>query len=590
MSNRPSANNRKLQAMQLIQAGRHADAVTLLQSVCASAPRNAEARYLLGCSHARLGQLEEAREALQQSIRIRPDVARTHTAMGRVLRELGRLEDAVSSYEAALDIDDTFIGAHIALAETAMLQTNYVTAENHLKAALALDPAMSHTHMMLGRLEMERGNELRALAHFKKALQHDPRSVETLCSMALTLRNLSREDEVEACYAKALEIEPDSPEALTGLALFYDYSGQHERAIKLVTPLLEKKIRHAGVAQVFAQLCKHVDGCQEAVALIDDALELPHLPISTKRALHFSAGKLLDRLERYDEAFDRYRAGNDLATTLYNAVGNAQYVNDLIDTFTPALFMRLPRSSLDSSRLVFIVGMPRSGTSLTEQILASHPQVFGGGELLTITNIIQQFQHVLGCAKHFPACIEKLQQEHVDKMATQYIDHITRISGPAEFVTDKFPHNFYALGLIQLLFPNAKIIHCRRDPLDTGLSIYFQDFLDEHDYAKDLFNIGIHYHQYQRLMQHWRQVLSLPMLEIDYEEMVSNQEGVTSRLLAFCGLEWDDACLRFHELDRQASTASYEQVRQPIYTKSVGRWKHYEQYLGPLREGLERGH
>jgi tetratricopeptide (TPR) repeat protein len=346
---------------------------------------------------------------------------------------------------------------------------------------------------------------------------------------------------------------------------------------------------HTGIAIVMGRICKQINKCEEAVDYIEACLEEPSTPRSTRMTLHFTAGKILDRLDRYDEAFAHYRAGNDLVTHLYDAVGNAQLIYNLIKTFTPAFFMGKCRASISDKQPIFIVGMPRSGTSLTEQILASHPQVYGAGELLTMTNIIQQFRHLLSCTKPFPACIDRLQQEHVDKMASQYIDHITQISGSAEFVTDKFPHNFYALGLIQLLCPNAKIIHCRRDPMDTGLSIYFQNFFDEHDYAKDLFNIGIHYHQYKCLMEHWKQSLSIPILEIDYEELVTHQEAVTRRMLAFCGLEWDPACLDFHRSSRHVSTASYEQVRQPIYSKSIGRWKHYEKHLGQLLEGLERG-
>jgi len=402
--------------------------------------------------------------------------------------------------------------------------------------------------------------------------------------------NLSRETEAYACYERALAIDPDSVDARTGLALACEKSGNHDRAIELITPLLDRNIRHAGLAQVSARLCKRIGKCREAVGLLEAALTQPRQTRSARRSLHFTAGKLLDSLGEYDQAFAHFRSGNELATPLYDAVGNAQLVSNLINTFTRATLMGLPHARAPDKRLLFIVGMPRSGTSLTEQILAAHPQVHGAGELTTMTNIIKQFPHMVGCGQPFPACIDRLRPEHVDRMAAQYLEQVDKLAGPAPCVTDKFPHNFHALGLIELLFPGSRIIHCRRDPLDTGLSVYFQDFLDEHDYARDLFNIGIHFHQYRRLMQHWRQVLSLPMLDLDYEALVTNQEATTRRLLEFCGLDWNDACLQFHNLERHVNTASYDQVRQPIYTRSIGRWRHYEQYLDPLREGLERGH
>ena len=175
-------------------------------------------------------------------------------------------------------------------------------------------------------------------------------------------------------------------------------------------------------------------------------------------------------------------------------------------------------------------------------------------------------------------------------MANGYLARLTGLSKQATRITDKMPHNFYLVGLMQLLFPGARIIHCHRNPLDTCLSIYCQDFNEGHDYARDLFALGTHYHQYQRLMDHWRQVISLPIFELAYEELVNDQEEVTRRLLEFCELEWDQRCLEFHKVDRAVQTASNDQVRQPLYKKSVQRWTHYEQYLDDLKAGLERAY
>ena len=588
MNSQPAANRQYI--LGLVDAGQYAEAVTRLKSLCANAPDNDEAFYMLGCNHVRLGQLQEAVEALRQSTRIRPDRVEAHTALGGALCRLGRNDEAAASFNAALALDDTLADVHVVLADIASQREEFSSAVAHLEKALSLDPRMSRAHTGLGRIATEQGNHSRALVHLENALKENPQSVNALCLMASTLMNLSRNDDAVACYHKALAIAPDSIDVKAGLALFYEYRGAHNRAAELIAPLIEKDVSNPQLVLVFARLCKYTGKCREAIDMINKTLELPAIPRSMRRALHFTAGKTLDSLAQYDEAFAHYKAGNELATHLYDAVGNAQFVNDLISTFTPALFMQLPYASIDSERMIFIVGMPRSGTSLTEQILAAHPQVYGAGELNTLNLIMRAIPHEAGCPKHFPACIGKLGQAQMDRLARRYLEHVEALAGPAGRVTDKMPHNFVALGVIQLLFPQASIIHCRRDPLDTGLSIYFQNFLDEHNYAKDLFNIGVHYHQYQRLMHHWKQVLSLPILDVEYEELVDNQEAVTRRMLEFCGLEWDAACLRFHELDRHVATASYEQVRQPIYTKSVGRWRNYEQYLVPLRDGLERGY
>jgi hypothetical protein len=256
--------------------------------------------------------------------------------------------------------------------------------------------------------------------------------------------------------------------------------------------------------------------------------------------------------------------------------------------FSPALFVNLPVAKTRGKRPIFIVGMPRSGTSLMEQILAAHRNVYAAGELDTLFNITNKIKQEVGSDEAYPFYISKLNQENLDAMAGIYLKQLDDFSTQAECVTDKMPHNFYLVGLIQLLFPEARIIHCERDPVDTCLSIYFQDFSEEHKYAKDLFNIGTHYHQYQRLMNHWRQVLTIPILDVKYEDLVSDIEIVTRRVLKFCDLDWQESCLQFHKVNRTIDTASFDQVRQPLYTKSVQRWKHYEKYLDELKKGLNR--
>jgi hypothetical protein len=233
--------------------------------------------------------------------------------------------------------------------------------------------------------------------------------------------------------------------------------------------------------------------------------------------------------------------------------------------------------------------MPRSGTSLVEQILAAHPRVSGGGELTCISDIIKNLPHEVGQKKGWPDCAHNIRQNDVNRLARRYLDQLDAVSKTAEHVTDKMPHNFFELGLIQLLFPAAQVIHCKRDSMDTCLSIYFQNFLGGHDYAKNLYHIGTHYHQYQRLMEHWRHYLSIPVLDVQYEDLVRDPEPVVRRMLEHCKLEWYEGCLEFHKVKRLVSTASYDQVRQPIYTRSIGRWRHYERHLDELKNGLERG-
>jgi hypothetical protein len=237
---------------------------------------------------------------------------------------------------------------------------------------------------------------------------------------------------------------------------------------------------------------------------------------------------------------------------------------------------------------VFIVGMPRSGTSLVEQILASHPNVFGAGELRDLQRLAEELPARVGAKEAYPACLVRLDGSAACALADEYLERIGRRSGAALRVTDKMPLNFLHLGLIAALFPRARIVHCIRDPLDVCVSCYCQDFQGGPNFLWDLTDLGKFHGEYERLMAHWGSVLPLPILEVVYEELVDNLEAVSRRLISFCGLDWDDRCLAYHQNARAVRTASLVQVRQPVYKSSVGRWRHYAPHLRPLLEALGR--
>jgi hypothetical protein len=307
--------------------------------------------------------------------------------------------------------------------------------------------------------------------------------------------------------------------------------------------------------------------------------------------LHFALGKLQDELADYDAAFANFAAGNGIEKRPFDHLANAVFFEHIKDTYAREK-THLAVSNNDSTVPIFIVGMPRSGTSLVEQILASHPRVYGAGELTAINYLMTHFDLLTGNAT-FPSGAATVSVTVLNEISHKHIKHLRALSDEAGMkdvlrVTDKMPHNFICLGLIAQLFPKAKIIHCQRDPLDTCLSIYFQHFNTHHAYANDLTALGQYYRQYDSLMKHWQAVLpsTMPILNINYEALVADQATWSRRLIEFAGLDWDEACMRFFNAKRNVNTPSYDQVRKPIYTKSVERWRHYDAHIASLKHAL----
>jgi len=307
-------------------------------------------------------------------------------------------------------------------------------------------------------------------------------------------------------------------------------------------------------------------------------------------ALNFAAAELLDRVGRYDEAFAHARQANQLVGAKYEPAQVERSVDALIAYFTRRKIQSLPRSTLGDERPVFIVGMPRSGTSLVEQILASHPDVYGAGELEAIFQIAGQAEARLsGRGFAFPQSLDGITSSLADELAANYLRPLTALAPAARRITDKLPLNFLQLGLISILFPQARVIHCMRDPRDTCLSCYMTHFSSGNEFSYDLRSCGHFYRQYEKLMTHWKRALDLPILDVIYGQLVEDAEGQSRRMVEFLGLPWDPQCLRFYDNTRYVPTASNAQVRQPIYQSSVGRWRHYDKHLAPLLAALGWG-
>jgi len=598
--------------------GKHDAALARYRDLLTIQPDFAAAHTNVGLILEAQGQLDEAIACHREAVRLAP-LADAYNNLGNVLKRVGHHEEAIASYRAALRIKPDFPEVHYNLGNYLAESRRFDEAVPHLEQAaslrpdarlflnlgnayffqaklneavasfsqsLRLDPRNANTYLNLGTALGKLGRDEEAIACYREALKINPDYVEAQCNIGELLINAGRPEEALACFQQAAQIDPGYIQAPLGEIKALDRLGDFERASARLQPLLNADKVSAGAALAYGSLCRHVGRCADAIAMLERVLVLEQgretLDNNQYLSLHFELGRLLDAAGDYERAFNHYRQGNALKGQVFSSEEYARHVDDLIAIYSAEFMARSPRAGNTSTRPLFIVGMPRSGTSLVEQIIASHPQIAAGGELRDINDIARGLPSVLNTPLSYPQCLSALTEEACERLSRQYLDKLETISPDALRVTDKMPANFKFLGLIALLFPQAHIIHCTRDPLDTCLSCYFQHFAAGHPYAYDLENLGSYYHQYQRLMAHWRKVITLPMMEVCYEDLVAGQETVSRDIIAFCGLPWDDRCLRFHETKRVVPTRSYDQVRQPLYRRSVGRWRHYEHFLEPL--------
>jgi len=576
-----------------VQLGNFAEAAAAWRQAVIIQPDFAEGHCNLGNALFSLGKCDEAVNHYRDALKIQPRYYEALSNMGTALDKLNRLEEAAQCYEAALNIAENAL-IHYNLANVLTRQQRLGEAVNHYQRALALAPNQPNFHNNLGKALHHLDRYADAENAYREALRLSPdpaTAFEIHANLGTVLLQMDRYDEARDSYGRALELKPDFPRAVAGMANVLEKQGKFEQAFAVVQPYLEENKEDGNIALAFASLCRHLGRCEEAISRMERLLAGggPVVDVYTRIMVHFALGRLLDAAGKYDLAFDHYRQGNELSGRHFDIQEHLRRIEALMDVYTASFMAKAPRARHGSRLPVFIVGMPRSGTTLVEQILASHPAVFGAGELDEIYRIIVDLPDILDSSLPYPQCIQAMAQTDADHIAKRYLDHISSLAPPdVQRITNKMPANFQHLGLITLLFPEARIIHCVRDPLDTCLSCYFQQFAEGQFFTHDLGTLGAYYRQYLRLMNHWRKVLTVPMMEVRYEELVADQEGVSRKIVAHCGLKWDERCLRFHETQRVVATASYDQVRQPLYSRSVGRWQHYERHLEPLRRALNQ--
>jgi len=502
--------------------------------------------------------LEDAAGQYKRAISLNPRDADAHNNLGVALAQLRRNDEARARFECALRLDPEHADAHNNLGNLLARTGSIEDAIRHFESACSLSPALTDTHKSLGRAFASLGRIDEAVWHYQHVLARHPDDAETHNELGTVLKFQGRFDDAAAHYRSAIAIRP-----------FYAQA-HYDRA--------EMKKFHRG------------DPDLSALELL---AEYAALPPNEAVYVHFAMAKALEDCEEFDRAFEHLRKGNDLKRRQidYNETGVDRCFQRIADVFDRSLMERFENEGDSSSTPIFVVGMPRSGSTLVEQILSSHPGVYGAGEVKDLDAAIDTVLGARGQRLQYPDCVPELDGDTLREIARVYSTRLRARAGAYVRIVDKLPVNFIHIGLIHLMLPNAKIIYTARDPVDTCLSCYSRLFTEGQQFSYDLGELGRFFRRCDTLMAHWRSVLPPGrILDVRYEDVVDDLEGQARRLVDYCGLPWDERCLHFQYNKRAVSTASSVQVRKPLFRSSLERWRRYETGLAPLLDELRGAH
>jgi tetratricopeptide (TPR) repeat protein len=579
-------------------------------------PNDADAHSNLGFVLNMQGNASEAEASFRKAIKLKPDFAGAHFNLGNALQQQRRWDEAEISFRNTIKIVPNFFNAHHNLGCTLNEQQRWTEAEASFRRALMLKPDFAAAHHDLGNALIAQGKLIEAQACYRRALEIAPKLAEAHCSLgnalkesgqlaeaesccrhalllnplfaaahyvlAITLHDQGRHAEAEISFQRTLEIKPDYVDALVGLGdvaagqgRFADAEVLYRRALTINPQLCTAWAAIAGIRKMTSA---DTDWITNAEAIVQRGL-----PKRQEATMRYAMGKFCDDAQDFEQAFKHYQRANELVKAYggkYDQLQHTRDIDQLCQAYHSKKISRPYAGASASAKPIFIVGMPRSGTSLIEQILASHPAVFGAGELTFWMQTLSKHRSEIYAAE--------LSEVMVRKLADDCLQNLSGFSADALRVIDKMPINFSMLGLIHAVFPNARILHTQRNPIDTCLSIYFQNFGASHVYANDLEDLAHYYREYHRLMAHWRATLPTDrFLDVAYEALVEDQQSWSRKIIEFIDLDWDERCLDFHKTERKVATSSNWQVRQKIYKSSKERWRNYEQFAGPLLGLLE---
>lgn len=615
-----------LEGYALIQRGDFAGGASLLKRSVALRPDLPELWAELAAASLRLERMEEALSQARTALRLGLDDGRLRSVLGLALRHLGRREESLEELRRSVEIGPAFAGSHVNLGDAYTLVGRHDEARAWYESSIRMTPTFAAGYARIGaslireeRLRealdyLTRATELqpgefdhwRGLAEFYSLVEEYAPAVACWQRvMALTprrhpsyhralgwaLQEEGRLAEAEVEFRAAIALAPKAPEPFIELALLLHENGDMVAAEEALREAIRLQPSHGLASARLASMLRRKlpDADFERALSLADA---PETPDGFRCSLHFGLGQSLDARGDYDSAARHLATANALQLALarphrrFSPEDHERLHDDLIRVFDRDFFQRIAGAGLETRRPVFVIGLPRSGTSLVEQVLASHPDVLGAGELPLGRRMFSYLPIAMDSSEPPVDCVPSLDPATVRRLALAYMERLNAFAGTSrERVVDKMPDNVIFLGLLVALFPNATVIHCHRDLRDVALSCWMSDFRSVF-WCNDPGHIATRFRSYLRLSEHWRKVLPSPVVDVEYEGMVHDLEGNTRRLLAAMGLDWHPNCLDFHRTNRPVRTSSASQVREPLYTRSVGRWKNYEHSLADLFKAL----